>query len=49
MRDSTHIRKSVAGLLTLDFSAELKADTDFNGVINVRDATSIQKKLVGVD
>ncbi|MBQ4568599.1 MAG: leucine-rich repeat protein [Ruminococcus sp.] len=49
VRDSTHIRKSVAGLLTLDFSAELKADTDFNGVINVRDATSIQKKLVGVD
>ncbi len=49
VRDSTHIRKSVAGLLILDFSAELKADTDFNGIINVRDATSIQKKLVGVD
>ncbi len=48
VRDSTHIRKSIAGLLTLDLSAELKSDTDFNGLINVRDATWIQKKLVGV-
>ncbi len=48
VRDSTHIRKFIAGLLTLDFSAELKADTDFNGLINVRDATRIQKNLVGV-
>ncbi len=48
VRDSTHIRKFIAGLTTLDLSAELKADTDFNGVINIRDATRIQKKLVGV-
>lgn len=48
IKDATHIQKSTAGILTLGFSATLKADADFNSVVNVRDATHIQKKLAGL-
>lgn len=48
IKDATHIQKATAGLVTLDFSAALKADTDFNAQVNVRDATRIQKKLAGL-
>ncbi len=48
IKDATHIQKATAGLLTLDFSGELRADVDFNGAINVKDATWIQKKLAGI-
>ena len=37
-----------AGLVTLTFSATLRADVDYNAILNVRDATWIQKKLAGI-
>ncbi len=49
VRDATQIQKAVAGLVTLEFSANMKADADFNGEINVRDATRVQKNLAGLD
>ncbi|MBE6737270.1 MAG: hypothetical protein E7566_01255 [Ruminococcaceae bacterium] len=48
IKDATHIQKATAGLLTLDFSSQLRADVDFNGTVNVKDATWIQKKLAGI-
>lgn len=48
IKDATQIQKATAGILTLSFSATLKADADFSGVVNVRDATRIQKKLAGL-
>ena len=48
IKDATHIQKSTAGLVTMNFSASLRADVDFNAALNVRDATWIQKKVAGI-
>lgn len=48
VRDSTYIQKALVGLVSLNFSAELRSDVNFDGVVNVRDATQIQKMVAGL-
>lgn len=48
VKDATLIQKAVAGLVSLDETAELVADADLNGTVNVKDATAIQKYVAGL-
>ena len=45
----TEIQKSIAGLIALDDKGSELADSDGSGVVNIKDATAIQKKLAKID
>lgn len=48
IKDTTHIQKHLAGIITLDDLAAEISDVDSDGLVTIKDATAIQKKLVAL-